>query len=295
MTSIRAPPPGRLPADDRAAMPLDDPGSDRQPETGAAGRRVRRSPEPLEDVRQVGLAEARAAVLDDEVGVSRRRGWTAISTVDPVGAWRTALSPRIRTSWRSRSASAVSGTGSASTSTRTSRSAAIVARPGRRVERDLAEVGRRERQVERPRIGPREQQQVVDERAEPDHLVVDAVERGRARRRVPIRLAAQLFDRAADDRQRRAQLVAGVGGEIALASEGVTDRDERPVGIDPADAERRGEDEQAAGDQHGQQDRQRPDLVRPVADDLDDEDAVGPLDRRGQDADRVAPRRRRSR
>ena len=82
--------------------------------------------------------------------------------------------------------------------------------------------------------------------------------------------------------------MARVGREVPLAPERVADRHERPIGIDPADDERGGKDEQTSRDEDRQQDGQRPHLIGPVTDDLDDELPIGPVDRGGQDADRVA-------
>ena len=69
-------------------------------------------------------------------------------------------------------------------------------------------------------------------------------------------------DAAPHDREGRPQLVAGVGGELALAAHRVADRDQRPVGVD---ATRRASEPPMAtrppSDEHDQQDGERPLLV----------------------------------
>ena len=105
-------------------------------------------------------------------------------------------------------------------------------------------------------------------------------------------VAPEVVDAAADDGQRRAKLVAGVGGELALAAEGgplcgerLADRDERATGVDRAEPEGDQDDDQAAREQDREHDLEGPDLGRPVLDDLDREGLLVDLDRLGQDAD----------
>jgi hypothetical protein len=73
--------------------------------------------------------------------------------------------------------------------------------------------------------------------------VLEGVDGGRDR---PVLVALEVLDRGADDGQRRAQLVARVGGELALAAEGdplrlerLADRHEGAARVDGADARTR--------------------------------------------------------
>ena len=79
----------------------------------------------------------------------------------------------------------------------------------------------------RPRIGPGEQQQVVDEAGEMRHLGIDVVEGLGLLAQGHLGLAAQVLDRAAHHGQRGAQFVARVGGEFALPAQGPALRGER--------------------------------------------------------------------
>ena len=155
-------------------MPLDDPRRDRKAEPGAARRRIGRPPEPVEHARQVLRRGTRAAVLDAgrapsprrdvDVDSPPRRVPDRVVDQDPDELPQPEASP----SW--------DGLG-------VDLDADVAVGGGRReparVERDLAEVGRLELQLERPGVGPREQQQIVDQRASRIDLGLDVVERGR--------------------------------------------------------------------------------------------------------------------
>ena len=92
---------------------------------------------------------------------------------------------------------------------------------------------------DRPRVGAGEEEEVLDERGQVADLGVDVVEGLRSRPRRLAAVPAEMLDRAPDDRQRRPQLVARVGGELALAAEGrallderLADRDEGAAGVE---------------------------------------------------------------
>ena len=88
------------------------------------------------------------------------------------------MSTRIITSWRSRAGSPVTTAGCGSTSMR---DPAIGRRLGQRrgpVGGDVAEVHGHAVELDRARVGARQQQQVLDDRGHVADLVVDVVERG---------------------------------------------------------------------------------------------------------------------
>ena len=95
------------------------------------------------------------------------------------------------------------------------------------------------------RIGAGEQQQVLHDRGHVADLVVDVLERGADRADGRVAMSREVLDAAPDDRQRRPQLVAGVGRELALAAQRgplvgqrFADRDDRPAGVDGPEPER---------------------------------------------------------
>ena len=109
----------------------------------------------------------------------------------------------------------------------------------------VAEVDRDVLERDGARIGAGEQQQVLDDRGHVADLVVDVLERRADRRDRLVAMPLEVLDAAPDDGQRRAQLVAGVGGELALAAQRdalvgqrLADRDERPARIDRPEPER---------------------------------------------------------
>ena len=76
-------------------------------------------------------------------------------------------------------------------------------------------------------------------------LVVDVLERRADRADRLVAVSLEVLDAAPDDGQRRPQLVAGVGRELALAAQRgalagqrLADRDERPAGVDGPEPER---------------------------------------------------------
>ena len=89
----------------------------------------------------------------------------------------------------------------------------------RAVGGDVAEVDRDVLERHRARIGAGEQQQVLDDRGHVADLVVDVLERRADRRDRLVAVPLEVLDAAPDDGQRRAQLVAGIGGELALAAQ----------------------------------------------------------------------------
>ena len=107
-----------------------------------------------------------------------------------------ALSTRIITSWRSRAGSPVTTAGCGSTSTRTPRSVGGLRERRRAVGGDVAEVDRHVLELDRARIRPREQQQVLDDRGHVVHLVVDVLERRADRRDRLVAVALQVVDAA---------------------------------------------------------------------------------------------------
>ena len=125
------------------------------------------------------------------------------------------------------------------------------------VGRDVAEIDRDVLERDGARVRAREQQQVLDDRGHVGHLVVDVDERGADLRDGLVAMPFEVVDAAPDDGQRRPQLVARVGGELALPAERdplgrqrFADRDERPAGVDGPEAEGDQDDEPAADDEH---------------------------------------------
>ena len=109
---------------------------------------------------------------------------------------------------------------------------------------DVAEVDRHVLERDRARVGAGQQQQVLDDRGHVADLVVDVLERRADRRDRLVAMPLEVLDAAPDDRQRRPQLVAGVGRELALAAQRgalvgqrFADRDERPPGVDRPEPE----------------------------------------------------------
>ncbi len=106
-------------------------------------------------------------------------------------------------------------------------------------------------------------------------------------------VAAQVGHAGPDHREGRPQLVARVGGELALAAQGSVatvdgraDRDECPPGVDPAGDDGEREGGQAADDEDRQERREQALLGDPLADHLDDVLAIDALHGRRVDPDR---------
>ena len=116
-----------------------------------------------------------------------------------------------------------------------------------RLRREDAEVDRLSVGQAPGRIEPGEPQEVVDEPVHPLALAVDPPERAPVPLGLPIPAQGERRLRL-DDRQRRAQLVDGVGGELELAATGELDRGGDP----PADGDGAEEDdhEEDRGDDH---------------------------------------------
>jgi hypothetical protein len=143
------------------------------------------------------------------------------------------------------------------------------------------------------RIRAGEEEQVVHERGEVLHLGIDVPEgvadlTDRARG-----VAAKMLDRAPDDRERGAQLVARVGRELALVPERgalrgkrVADGHQRPARVDGAKAHRHEHDHETAADEHEHEALQRPDLGGAVLDDLHGELGLRRVERHRELADR---------
>ena len=235
---------------DAAAVAVDDPGGDGEAEAGA-----RRPAHPAPG------RTARTRAAGPPAGCPGRRprpratrrcvsARTATPTRPSAGLWRIALSTRIITSWRSRAGSPATTAGCGSTTTRTPRSVAGLPIAGRAVGGDVAEVDRHVLERDRPRVGAGEQQQVLDDRGHVADLVIDVLERRADRRDRLVAMPLEVLDAAPDDGQRRPQLVAGVGRELALAPERgalvgqrLADRHERPPRIDRPEPERDEDDD----------------------------------------------------
>jgi hypothetical protein len=150
---------------DPAAVAVDDPLRDREAEAGAARRRARGAPEAVE---HVGMSSSRTPGPWSRTSIAAsgpRRGPRTV-TSPPRGLWRTALSTRIITSWRSRAGIALDHHRlRVDDDAHAARLRGAPERPGR-VERDVAEVHRLGLERDGAGIGPGEEQQVVDERRE---------------------------------------------------------------------------------------------------------------------------------
>ena len=106
------------------------------------------------------------------------------------------------------------------------------------------------------------------------------------------RVAAQVLDASPDDGQRRPQLVAGVGGELALAAERVAGLGTRARrALDGARAERRQRGRRHAADEQDREQRvERLPLGRAVLDDLEEVPVRGRASTgTAQDADAASP------
>ena len=274
-------------------MAIDDPGRDRQAEAGPAARRAGGTVEPFEQMWEVLRPDARAIVFDHERGPAALRPdrdtHPAVHRTMPDGVvdedhdelpeaggvaghdgrLRIDLDP---------DAPVRRG----------------LAHRGRAVGRDVAEVHRNVLECDGSRVGAGEQQQVLDDRGHVPDLIVDVLQRGADAGDRVIAVALQMLDAAPDDRQRRAEFVAGIGRELALpaercplAGQRFPDRDESPSRIDGPEPEGHDQDQEAAHEQDDLDDLEGLLLRGPVLDDLDGEDpALRDVDGLGQDADR---------
>ena len=258
----RAPPPWRFATSIEPAVAVDDPVRDREPEAGAARRRAARPPEALEDVGHVLRADAAAVVLDVERARRRRRAGprpgprrpraVADRVVDEdhdelpqPGRRRPRRSPAPGRPRRGRSFApaglASDEAASAATSPRSS---------GWRSSETAPE-------SERARSSRSSTSEVRCSTSAPMSSSASPTDADRL-----VGVAAEVLERAPDDGQRRAQLVARVGRELALAAEReplvaerLADRDERPAGVDGAEPERDEDDDRAADEQHARASR----------------------------------------
>ena len=197
-------------------MAVHDPLGDGESEPGPAAGCARRPIEPLEDVRHVLGSDARAVVLDDE----RRPA--------PIGPHRhpdPAVGRAVTDGVVDQDHHQLAEAGGIACHHRSLR---IDLDPDPAVGRGLAHrrgaVGRHVAEVDRdvlqrhgPRIGAGEQQQVLDDRGHVADLVIDVLERRADRRDGLVAVPLEMLHAAPDDGQRRAQLVARIGRELALA------------------------------------------------------------------------------
>ncbi len=162
-----------------------------------------------------------------------------------------------------------------------------------RVGGDIAQVDRAT--LERYRTGVRtgKQQQVVDEGGQVVDLRADVVECLADRMDGLVAMALEMLERAPNDRQRGAQLVARVSGELALATERQPLRDERfangdqrPPRVDGAEADGHEDDDGAADDQDPEDGVERFLLGSAVLEHLQVDDPDPRISALGQDADR---------
>ncbi len=296
----RAPPSARLTASIRPPCRFDDPGRDRQAETGPATRRALGSVEALEEMGQVLGSDPGSVILDDE-----GRAGAVGPDLDADPSARRAVPDRVVDQDHDQLAQP----GWVAGDDRGLRidldpDAAIrgrLAQGGGAVGGHVAEVERHALQLDRARIGPGEEQEVLDDRGHVGHFVVDVLER-RADRLDALRAVAQeVVDAAPDDRQRRPQLVACVGREFALApqrgplvGQRFADRNQGAARIHGPEADGDEDDHETSDQQDGEHRLERPLLGGPVLDDLDGEDRAIELDGLGQDPDRGTAQRRRS-
>ena len=100
----------------------------------------------------------------------------------------------------------------------------------RRLRRGVREIGIGHGELDGLGVGPGEEQQVRDEVLHPRRTGVQIFDRPVDRGRV-VAPAPQLRDRGPRDRERRPELVACVGGELALALERLADRHQRATRV----------------------------------------------------------------
>ncbi len=137
-----------------------------------------------------------------------------------------------------------------------------------------------------PRVGAGQQEQVADERGQVVHLGSHVRERVGLVGQLQLRVALEVLDSGLDDAQRRAQLVAGVGRELALAAERLADRNEGAGRVHPSADDGRRDGDEAADDEDDEQRIERALLGADVLGDLHDKRAVGPMHGDAVDPDR---------
>ena len=114
----------------------------------------------------------------------------------------------------SRSPGTISGSAGAVISTATSRSRASVCSPSATWRTIGDEIDRRVGPLMRAQLDARQRKQVVDQPRHAPGLRLHDAEEAFARRRIVARRALQRLDEAGERRERRAQLVAGIGDEV---------------------------------------------------------------------------------
>ena len=119
-------------------------------------------------------------------------------------------------------------------------------------------------------IGASQEEQIVNQGAESVGLRLDVVERIADVGNRLVRVTAEVRHRALHDAERGTQLMAGVRGEVALAAHRISDRDQRTLGVQPANPKRDREHQHAADSKDRQEDRQRTLLGESMGYDLDD-------------------------
>ena len=184
---------------------------------GLARRDPLAAEEALEDVGQVVLRNADARVRDRQERLARARRRPARGCGRPARVYRSAFSIRLcRTCW-SRPASAKTYTGLGGAEASSSQSA--VGRRRREVPNDLGrepseiEVGEGERHA--PALAARQEEEVLRDPRQVPHLEQGVPDRLAVLLGRPLLLEGDL-ERAAQHRQRRAQLVRHVGDELLL-------------------------------------------------------------------------------
>ena len=193
---------------------------DRETEPGPAAGRAGRPIEALEHVRQVLRTDARAVVLDGERRAAPHRPATATPTRPSVGLWRIALSTRIMTSWRSRAGSPATTAGCGIDHDPDAAVGGRLAQRRRAVGGDVAEVDGTCSSATAP-----ESERASSSRSSTiavmwrtSSSMSSSADADRRDGLVPV--ALEVLDAAPDDGQRRPQLVARVGRELALAAQG---------------------------------------------------------------------------
>src|SRR5258705_7200723 len=208
-----------VPDRDRPLVAVDDPLCNRQTQARPPARRAARPPEALEDMRHVGWIDAPPIVLDVELG---RRA------VEPDGYPDLAAARAVPDRVVDEDRHELAQPGGIALDHDRGRIDDDPDRlgPGRlgqrrgRVGRDIAEIDRAPLERDRTGVRTRKQKQVVDEGGQVVDLRADIVKRLADRMDRLIAMALEMLEGAPNDRQRGAQLVARVGGELALATEG---------------------------------------------------------------------------
>ena len=184
-------------------------------------------------------------------------GRTRTSTVDPAGLCRMALSTRMVTSWRRRSGSPVTGAGSGSSTTVHAAFLTERRQHRSRVRGDVAEVERNSFYLDDARVGPGQEQHVLDQGGHVPYLGLDVAQCLAHVLDLAASVASQVLDARPDHGERRSQLMAGVRGELPLALQRLLtavdrrpDRDEGTAGVQIPGQKRGQQGEQAASQQN---------------------------------------------